>query len=47
MTTIRFTFENATRQEAVDAAQELAAVAETLTGEAPWWAVETDQEAER
>lgn len=40
MTTIRLTFDELTRAEAMEVAQELAATAETLTGDAPWWHVE-------
>lgn len=41
MTTIRLTFDDLTRGKAIEVAQELAATAETLTGDAPWWRVES------
>lgn len=41
MTTIRLTFDDLTRAKAMEVAQELAATAETLAGDAPWWRVES------
>lgn len=46
--TIRLTFDDPdmTRASAVELAEHLAAEAEKRTGEAPWWAIEEDEEAD-